>query len=256
METSYRYEKLSDTLQVCVSPAHRFGTDAFLLASFASPRAKDQVCDLGTGCGIIPLAMLKNAPPAHIVGVELQEQAFHQLQLSIAASDCSDRVAAIHADLCRIAAGDRFPDLPQHGFDLVTCNPPYKKAASGILSGQTADQLARHEVACTIEDVCAAADRLLRYGGRLCICQRPERLCDVITAMKSRQIEPKRLRFVAKDAASPPWLFLLEGRKGGKPFLKVDPLLLIQGENGFSEELLKIYGFGQNLPKQRLARHP
>lgn len=249
METNYRYEKLSDALQVCVSPEHRFGTDAFLLASFAAPRAKDRVCDLGTGCGIIPMAMLKKAPPAHIVGVELQEQAFRQFQLSIAASGCAGQVAAVHADLCRIAAGDRFPALPLHSFDLVTCNPPYKKAASGILSELTAEQIARHEVACTIEDVCAAADRLLKYGGRLCICQRPERLCDVISAMQIQHIEPKRLRFVAKNAASPPWLFLIEGRKGSKPFLKVEPLLIIQGENGFSNELLQIYGFEENLSK-------
>lgn len=249
MEMNYRYEKLSDTLQVCVSPAHRFGTDAFLLASFAAPRAKDWVCDLGTGCGIIPLAMLKNAPPAHIVGVELQEQAFQQFQMSIAASGCAGQVAAVHADLCRIAAGDRLPALPLHGFDLVTCNPPYKKADSGILSELTAEQIARHEVACTIEDVCTAAGRLLKYGGRLCICQRPERLCDVITAMKSQHIEPKRLRFVAKNAETPPWLFLIEGKKGSKPFLKVEPLLLIQGKNGFSDELLQIYGFEENHPK-------
>ncbi len=250
METNYRYEKLSDTIRVCVSPTHRFGTDAFLLAAFAAPRQKDRVCDLGTGCGIIPMAMMKNFSPTQVVGVELQKQAFQQFQHSIEASDCSDRVTAVHADLCQIAVGEKFSALPTHSFDLVTCNPPYKKAASGILSELTAEQIARHEVACTIDDVCAAADRLLKYGGRLCVCQRPERLCDIIAAMQAHHIEPKRLRFVAKNPESPPWLFLMEGKKGSKPFLKVEPLLVIQGENGFSDELLKIYGFEENRSDQ------
>lgn len=36
--------------------------------------------------------------------------------------------------------------------------------------------------------------------------------------------------------------FLLEGRKGSKPFMKVLPPLIVEGENGFSDEVLKIYG--------------
>ena len=55
MKPSYRMEPLSETLQVCVSPEHGFGTDAFLLTDFSRYRRKDLVCDLGTGCGIIPM---------------------------------------------------------------------------------------------------------------------------------------------------------------------------------------------------------
>lgn len=62
MNPSYRFESLSDSIKVCVSPEHRFGTDAFLLANFAAPRHKDIVCDLGTGCGIIPMALAKKLP--------------------------------------------------------------------------------------------------------------------------------------------------------------------------------------------------
>ncbi|MDE7288925.1 MAG: methyltransferase, partial [Oscillospiraceae bacterium] len=75
----------------------------------------------------------------------------------------------------------------------------------------------------------------------LCICNRPERLADVISAMKNNDIEPKNLRFVSKTPDHPPWLFLIEGKKGGKPFMKVLPQLYINEGDGFSEELLKIY---------------
>ena len=130
------------------------------------------------------------------------------------------------------------------GFSLVTCNPPYKAGSAGIESLIPAHRIARHEVMCDINDVCAAANKLLKFGGRLCLCNRPERLGDVITAMKNNNIEPKRLRFVSKNSSTAPWLFLIEGKKGSKPFMKVLPQLYVMGENGYSEELEKIYSMG------------
>ena len=103
MNPSYRFESLSDSIKVCVSPEHRFGTDAFLLANFAAPRHKDIVCDLGTGCGIIPMALAKNYQPKQIVGVDIQQQAIEQFQLSIEHSDLEGSITAIHADLKDIA---------------------------------------------------------------------------------------------------------------------------------------------------------
>ena len=84
---------------------------------------------------------------------------------------------------------------------------------------------------------------MLNFGGRLCMCNRPERLSDTIVAMKNNGIEPKRLRLVAKTPYTRPWLFLIEGRKGGKPFMNVDPLLIMYGEDGeLSKEVTDIYG--------------
>ena len=86
---------------------------------------------------------------------------------------------------------------------------------------------------------------MLKFGGRLCVCNRPERLSDVMYAMKSHNIEPKRLRMVSKNADEAPWLFLLEGKKGSKPFMKVEPQLYIRSGDGFTEELQKIYDTGK-----------
>ncbi len=98
---------------------------------------------------------------------------------------------------------------------------------------------------CSIDDVCAAAAKLLKFGGRLCLCNRPERLSDVVFAMKNNGIEPKRLRMVSKNPDEAPWLFMIEGKKGSKPFMKIEPQLYITSENGFSEELSRIYAVGK-----------
>ena len=81
------------------------------------------------------------------------------------------------------------------------------------------------------------------------MCNRPERLGDVISAMKAADIEPKLLRFVSNTPEQAPWLFLIEGKKGSKPYMKVAPSLFMQGEDGYSDEVKKIYkltGEGRN----------
>ena len=83
----YKYEKLTDKIYVCASSDHRFGTDAFLLADFSQYRAKDKVCDLGTGCGIIPLIMQKKMPPQVTYAVDIQEGAIEQLRLGLEKSE-------------------------------------------------------------------------------------------------------------------------------------------------------------------------
>ncbi len=230
---SYHLEQIFDGLTVCTSEAHRFGTDAVLLTEFSGYRRKERVCDLGTGCGIIPMLMQREAPPEEIFGVDIQRSAIDQFQRGMAESTGVQSVLhPICADLRQL-----WEDAPLGQMDLVTCNPPYKAYRTGLESQLTAQKIARHEIFCNIYDVCAAARKLLRFGGRLCVCNRPERLADVMDAMRQNDIEPKRLQFVAKSPESPPWLFLLEGRRGGKPFLNVLPLWIVGDGNGVTTRL-------------------
>ncbi|MBQ8825904.1 MAG: methyltransferase [Oscillospiraceae bacterium] len=234
--SEFSFELLQNNIEICVSKEHKFGTDAFLLADFAKPRHKDKVCDLGTGCGIIPLLMKIKFSPKELYGVDIQAQAIEQFDITVEKNGL-ENIHPVKADLKELWEG-----CPKGSFDVVTCNPPYKAANAGIESLGEAQKIARHEILCNINDVCRAASRLLKFGGRLCICNRPERLADVICAMRENNIEPKLLRFVSKTAEDASWLFLIEGRLGGKPFMKVIPPLFVQDGDGFSKELLSIYG--------------
>lgn len=240
--TEYKYEKLTDKIYVCASNEHRFGTDAFLLADFSQYRQKDKVCDLGTGCGIIPLIMQKKMPPQIIYAVDIQENAVAQLKLGIEKSGVSG-IVPICADMREL-----WENAPLGQLDLVICNPPYKAVNAGIESVITSQKIARHEIMCNIDDVCRCSSKLLKFGGRLCVCNRPERLADVICAMRNNGIEPKRIRFVSKNPESSPWLFLIEGKKGSKPFMKIEQQLYIRSGNGFTDELKKIYEIGKEKP--------
>ena len=249
---AFTMEQLAEGLSVCVTREHRFGTDAFLLSDFANVRRRDTACDLGTGCGIIPLLWFRDRSEAPQVayGVDIQPLAIRQLCYTVEQAQLQERVLPVE---CNLVDLEQLKEkLPFGSFSLVTCNPPYKKAEHGILSESASDIIARHETMCSIDDVCAAAAKLLQTSGRLCVCQRPERLLDVLESMRAHKIEPKRVRFVQKRGDTAPWLFLAEGHKGGRRFLKVEPPLLIQDEKGgFSPELQRIYRLTPNLSKQK-----
>ena len=227
-------EDLGGGFKAAVSPEHRFGIDAFLLAAFSSPKHKDRVCDLCAGGGIVGLLMLRDHAPVSVTSVEIQESAY---RLSLMSKELSgaENYFPQNADL----VGWR----GENQFDLITCNPPYKKEGTGIMPSQDSGALIRCETACRIEDVCLTAKRNLKYGGRLCICNRPERLADCVSAMRAAGIEPKRLRTVHKNAGADAWLILLEGRLGGSGFLKIEKPFLVYGPDGeYSEETAALYG--------------
>ena len=81
----------------------------------------------------------------------------------------------------------------------------------GIVNPDKHKQIARHETECTLDDITKTAAKLLRFGGRFCICQRPERLTDVLLSMRNSGIEPKKLRLVQQRKDKAPKLFLAEG---------------------------------------------
>ena len=108
--------------------------------------------------------------------------------------------------------------------------------------------MARHEENCNLEDVISVGASLLQFGGRLCICQRPERLTDALELMRKYDVEPKRLRFVQGKSRKAPKLFLLEGKRGAKAgSLVVENTLIIENEdNSFTDEMNSIYGCYQD----------
>ena len=83
-----------------------------------------------------------------------------------------------------------------------------------------------------LDALCAAAARALRWGGRLYLVHKPERLADLMVFLRAARLEPKRLRFVRHSAASAVSLVLLEARLGGKPGLQIEPELVLYGPDG------------------------
>ena len=224
--------------QAAVSAVHRFGTDAILLADFAVPARGETVCELGTGCGAIALRLCAEGTPAAVHGVDISPAAIALAQQGASAFAGTPAPTFAVADWTQPAS-----IAPAGSFRRVVCNPPYFPPDSGGVSENEDTRRARHEQPDTLRDVCRAAAWLLQFGGRFCLCHRPERLTAVLAALTAQGLEPKRLRPVQQTADTPPWLFLLEARKGGKAGLVWEaPLVLRDADGTPSAEYRRIYG--------------
>lgn len=213
----------------------RPGTDSFLLSSLPRLRAGLRVCDLGSGGGLLGVLLLQRQRDLTVTGVEIQERAVRLGERTAAENGLEDRLRFRLGDIRRIR-----DLLPAGAFDLAVANPPYYPLASGRVPAEEEARTARAETACTLAEVCAAAGYLLTWGGRFCLCHKPERLTDLLCALREAGLEPKRLRLVANTPQSPPSLVLAEARRGGRPGLAVEPPLILRTPEG-QAELEKIY---------------
>ncbi len=213
------------------------GTDSFLLSSLPRLKPGLKVCDLGSGTGLLGLLLMQRQKGLHITGIELSARAAALAERCAAENGITGQLSTICGDLRDIRQL-----LPANGFDLVVSNPPYFSTGSGKLSDAPDIRSARAELACTVDDLCTAAAWLLRWGCSFCLVHRPERLTDLLCALRAHAIEPKRLRLVHTRPEAAPSLVLLEARRGGKPGLSIEAPLILQKPDGSpTEELDRIY---------------
>lgn len=202
-----------------------YGTDALLLAAYASSgKAAARLADLGGGTGVISLLYASRHPQTHIEILEVQSEFAALCRRNAALNGMEDRISVHECDL-------RNADSRRIGgeVDTVVSNPPYMRAGSGILNRSTAKTIARHETCGDITDFCQAAARLLKYHGSFFVVYRPDRLTDLLYALRASGLEPKKLTFVHPEAESPPSLLLCEARRGASPSMEItQPLYIYQ----------------------------
>lgn len=205
----------------------RPGTDSFLLSSLPKLSTGLRVCDLGCGTGLLGLLLLQRQSELTVTGIDIQPAAVALAERAAAENRLTDRLTFRCIDLRHVRQ-----HFSTGSFDLVVCNPPYYPPASGKVSGDNARRTARSETEASLADICAAASYLLRWGGKFCLVHKPERLTDTACALREAGMEPKRLRFVQNRPDTAPSLFLIEGCRGGKPGVDIQPPLLLQTDTG------------------------
>ena len=215
-----------------------FGVDAVLLSSFAKAKDTDKVIDLGCGNGIIPILMAAKTDAKRIVGLEIQDESAKLATRSVELNELSDRISIVKGDIKEASS-----IFGASSFQVVTTNPPYMNENHGLVNDYSAKAIARHELLCNLEDIIRGSARLLVPSGRLYMIHRPHRLEDILVLMREYHIEPKHLRFVHPYVDKEPTMVLIEGLRGGKPSMKIDPPLIIYEDvNKYTKEINDIYG--------------
>lgn len=208
-----------------------FGVDAVFLSDFVRVRPGESVLDLGTGNGIIPVLLSAKTKAGHITGLEIQADTAEMARRSVAHNHLEDRIDIVTGDIKEAAELFR-PAF----FDVITTNPPYMLADHGQRNPDDAKAIARHEILCKLDDILRESMRLMQDKSRFYMIHRPFRLTEIMIKMHEYKIEPKRIRFIHPYIDKEPTMVLIEGVRGAKPRVTVEPPLIIFDRHGTQEE--------------------
>ena len=229
-----------DGLRIIQNPSwFCFGMDAVLLSGFAKAKRGDQVLDIGTGTGIIPILMAAKTKAAHLTGLEIQHESADMAMRSVQFNHLEERITIVQGDVRE--AGTYFAPA---SFDVVTSNPPYMIAQHGQTNPDSAKMIARHEICCTLEDVVSQTAKLLKNSGRFYMVHRPFRLAEIFNMLIRYKLEPKRMQMVYPYIDKEPNMVLIEAMKGGKSRITCEPPMIVYEKPGvYTQKIYEIYGY-------------
>lgn len=135
----------------------KIGTDAILLARWTEVSDNDDVIDIGTGCGLIPM-MLAQKGIKSADAVEIDNDSYEEAAQNFSNSAWNSRLSAIHDDI------KHYAEICEKKYDLVVSNPPFyfgdnipEKAKKG---------LARHTNTLSYNDLLTAVKKIMKPEGR------------------------------------------------------------------------------------------
>lgn len=219
-----RLDEINESLSLIRSmKGLTFGTDSYLLAAFTRPVSKGRCVELGGGTGVVSLLCASKNKFSHIYCAEIQDYFADLIRRNTEMNSLSDRITSILTDIRDLTAASVGGEA-----HAVISNPPYMKVTQGRDNATTEMSIARREENGTIDDFASAASRILRHGGYFTVVYRPDRLAELLFAMKNERIEPKRMVLVYPTVSDKPCLVLVEGKKGAAPGIVISRPLIIQ----------------------------
>ena len=199
---------------------YRFTSDSVLLSKFAKVKKGDTVADFCAGSGIVAFHFFAlnrdKLPDAKFTLFEMQSS-LSALSKKTAAYNGFDNFEIVNCKLQDISNAYR------EKFSLILCNPPYERKGTGFDNDDYEKAVCRKEITLTLREIAAAANKALKYGGRLAMLHRADRLAEVCYTLHEENLEVKKIQFVGGRDLTKPYLVMVEAVKGGKPSVEILP---------------------------------
>lgn len=209
---------------------YRFTSDSVLLARFVKAKAGEQVADFCAGCGIVGLHFFaENTGIRHVTLFELQKEMAELARRTVELNGLYDLFTVEN-----IAVQD-IPPRYTEAFSLILCNPPYERG--GFAAADAEKTLCRKELSLTLDELCAAAARCLKFGGRFALVHCADRLAELLYTLHDYRLEPKKVCPVCGRTGAKPYAVLVAAVKGGKPGTELMPALVNEKPPSGGEEV-------------------
>ena len=191
-----------------------FTSDSVLLANYAKFLAGAKVVEFCAGSGVISILLSKKQKPKVIHAFEVMKEPYDLFVQSIAMNQLEEIVKPVNEPL------EKAVSMLGVGYaDVVVCNPPYYETDKE--EEQSIKNVATKEILTNLDSVVMNASNLLKYGGRLFMVHRVDRMVDIFCTLRKYKLEPKKLNVIYPKKDYEPVVFLVEAKKGGKAGIRV-----------------------------------
>ena len=180
--------------------AMKVGTDGVLLGAWTDVLHSRSILDVGTGTGLIALMLAQRCPQAHIMGIDIDEDAVGQAQENMLASPWADRLSALCHDVRTLC--------PEVQYDTIVSNPPYFVDSLKCPDGQRTT--ARHTDTLDIHSLLETVSLLLSEQGRFSIVLPAEQTEMLVQVAAEVGLYPTRHTAVITRPGLPPKRTLME----------------------------------------------
>ncbi|MBO7185316.1 MAG: methyltransferase [Alistipes sp.] len=223
----FRFKQFTISDEGC---AMKVGTDGVLLGAWADVADDGVVLDACTGTGIIALMVAQRNAEASIYALDIVPEAVVEARGNADHSPWGDRVRTICCDLKEYREDVRF--------DHIVCNPPY--FVDALQATDVARNLARHTVSLDFESLVAAAERLLKDGGRFSVILPTEGAAHFRRVAFSR-LWLRRVTDVVTTEGGAPKRTLMEFVRCAQPLMPRCDVLTIHHRGGdYTEEYRRL----------------
>lgn len=203
---------------------YTFTSDSVILANFIDTKRKDKCVEIGCGCGVISILLSAKKEFQNITTFELQKDLAMLAQKNISLNNLNDKINVINEDVRNFNR-----HIEKGSVDVCFSNPPYM--LGGDENKNNIRDIARHEKSLPLQDLTKSASQMLRFGGKFYLVYTAERTAELIQALMSNNLEPKRM-FFTSNGKGRVVLVVIEAVKGGKHGIKILPELVTNEENG------------------------
>lgn len=166
----FRFKQFEITQDRC---AMKVGTDGVLVGAWAM--GGKHILDVGCGTGVVALMMAQRYPQAHVVGIDVDEEACAQASENVQASPFSDRIGVECCRLQDFHVGSDGVNSPL--FDAIVSNPPF--FVNSLKAPDARRTLARHADSLPFRDLLSSVKRLLAEDGEFSVIV-PSEVVDLV----------------------------------------------------------------------------